>query len=64
MPVYTYTTIDDPLGTFTDAFGINDMGQIVGEYFDPSATTVEEAVDPALPDDTAARLSRSEIGSI
>jgi probable HAF family extracellular repeat protein len=36
MPVYTYTTIDDPLaigGTGgTQAFGINDFGQIVGEY--------------------------------
>jgi probable HAF family extracellular repeat protein len=34
MTVYTYTTFDDPLafaGT-TFAFGINDMGQIVGYY--------------------------------
>ena len=28
MPVYTYTTIDDPLGTSV-AFGINDAGQVV-----------------------------------
>jgi probable HAF family extracellular repeat protein len=40
MPVYSYVTIDDPLaGTNpliggTDAFGINDNGQIVGGYFD------------------------------
>ena len=33
MPVYTYTTIDDPLGTSV-AFGINDAGQVVGGYSD------------------------------
>jgi len=33
MPVYTYTTIDDPLATAnTHANGINDNGQIVGSY--------------------------------
>ena len=33
MPVYTYTTLDDPLATNgTQAFGINAMGQIVGYY--------------------------------
>src|SRR5262245_11772679 len=39
MPVYNYTTLDDPLshpfplGTlFTQPFGINDAGQIVGVY--------------------------------
>ena len=34
MPVYTYTTLDDPsasIGT-TGAQGINDTDQIVGEY--------------------------------
>jgi uncharacterized membrane protein len=32
-----YTTIDDPLGTSgTVATGINDLGQIVGYYFDGS----------------------------
>src|SRR5262245_55108535 len=37
MPVYTYTTIDDPLATDgTSASGINDMGQIVGAYRDGS----------------------------
>src|SRR5712692_1220951 len=35
MPVYTYTTLDDPSGniTSTSAFGINGMGQIVGNYY-------------------------------
>src|SRR2546430_12549872 len=36
MPVYTYTTLDDPLATTTlgtEAFGINDSGQIVGRYY-------------------------------
>ncbi len=33
MPVYTYTTLNDPLATGgTNAYGINDLGQIVGEY--------------------------------
>jgi hypothetical protein len=33
MPVYTSTTIDDPLATGgTWAYGINDIGQIVGYY--------------------------------
>ena len=32
MPVYTYTAIDDPLGTTTQVYGINDSGQIVGTY--------------------------------
>src|SRR4029077_2711816 len=30
----TYTTLDDPLGTTTEALGINDAGQIVGFYTD------------------------------
>src|SRR5215831_8027713 len=35
MPVYTFTTLDDPLAAFgTTAFGINDAGQIVGAYTD------------------------------
>jgi hypothetical protein len=36
MPVYTYTTLDDPSATVgtTRAFGINSMGQIVGDYGD------------------------------
>ena len=34
MPVYTFTTVDDPLAPgSTQASGINDMGQIVGTYF-------------------------------
>jgi probable HAF family extracellular repeat protein len=39
MPVYTYTTFDDPLasgGDGTHAAGINDTGQIVGTYDDAS----------------------------
>ena len=31
-----YTTIDDPSGVSTLAFGINDAGQIVGDYVDSS----------------------------
>ena len=32
MPLYTYTTLDDPNGSNTQAYGINNAGQIVGEY--------------------------------
>jgi probable HAF family extracellular repeat protein len=33
MPMYTYTTLDDPnVANSTRAFGINDHGQIVGSY--------------------------------
>jgi uncharacterized membrane protein len=32
MPVYTYTTFDDPSGTDTFPLGMNDAGQIVGGY--------------------------------
>ena len=33
MPIYTYTTLDDPnTANNTHAFGINDHGQIVGSY--------------------------------
>ena len=32
----TYTTLDDPLGVDTHAYGINDAAQIVGSYFDGS----------------------------
>jgi len=33
MPIYTYTTLDDPnVANSTRAFGINDHGQIVGSY--------------------------------
>jgi len=34
----TYTTIDDPSATSTQAFGINDMGQIVGSYGNESGS--------------------------
>jgi len=39
MPVYNYTTLDDPLAGGTEAWGINDIGQIVGEYVDGSGKT-------------------------
>jgi hypothetical protein len=40
MPVYTYTTLDDPLASaFTSANGINDIGQIVGSYGDATGGT-------------------------
>ena len=35
MPINIFNTFDDPSATNgTQAFGINDMGQIVGAYFD------------------------------
>jgi probable HAF family extracellular repeat protein len=37
MPTYTYTTIDDPSGRSTSAHGINNAGQIVGQYFSNNA---------------------------
>jgi hypothetical protein len=37
MPIYSYTTIDDPLGPLgTSAQGINTSGQIAGYYLDSS----------------------------
>src|SRR6516164_5232068 len=37
MPVYTYTTLDDPSAiNNTQAFGINASGQIVGSYSNAS----------------------------
>jgi probable HAF family extracellular repeat protein len=38
MPAYNYTTLDDPLQTdfMTQANGINDAGQIVGQYHNSS----------------------------
>jgi uncharacterized membrane protein len=38
MPVYNYTTLDDPLATTigTVANGINATGQIVGNYYTAS----------------------------
>ena len=37
MPVYTFTTLDDPLGTKgTTAQGINDAGQVAGNFIDAS----------------------------
>jgi probable HAF family extracellular repeat protein len=41
MPVYTYTSLNDPSATTgTKAFGINDAGQIVGGYDAGSIGTV------------------------
>src|SRR5262249_60421683 len=37
MTVYTFTAFHRPLGITTLAFGINDMGQIVGDYQNASA---------------------------
>src|SRR6266849_2362906 len=34
MPVYTFTTLDDPLAISEAVFGINDAGQVVGVYDD------------------------------
>ena len=41
MPVYTYTTLDDPSGNIGDTFaqGINDTDQIVGWYIDKDGRT-------------------------
>jgi hypothetical protein len=36
MPINTFTTLDDPSATFTQAFGINGLGQIVGRFNDAS----------------------------
>src|SRR5262249_35975993 len=60
MPVYTYTALDDPSATNgTVANGINDSGQIVGDYvgnspitlthgflYDPSSGTYTTLDDP------------------
>jgi uncharacterized membrane protein len=35
----SFATIDGPPGTFTSAFGINDLGQVSGSYFDPVTFT-------------------------
>jgi hypothetical protein len=32
QPRYSFTTLDVPGSTFTEAWGINDSGQIVGSY--------------------------------
>src|SRR5271165_7071038 len=44
MTIYWYTTLNDPLGitqysTRTIAYGINDAGQVVGEYIDNALNT-------------------------
>ena len=61
----SFTTLDDPLATFgTRAFGINDMGQIVGTYNDDSGIhgfllsggTYFNFDDPSAADGTRAHL--------
>jgi len=62
MPTYTYTTIDDPSGRNTAAFGINSAGQIVGQYasnnaihgFLYSGGTYTALDDPSAPNVTNA----------
>ena len=65
MPIYTYTTLDDPnVANSTRAFGINDMGQIVGTYNDDSGIhgfllsggTYFNFNDPSATDGTRAHL--------
>jgi probable HAF family extracellular repeat protein len=34
---YSFTTLDDPKGIGTSAHGINDAGQIVGDYVDSNS---------------------------
>jgi hypothetical protein len=48
IPIYKYTTLDDPLASGrlgTHAVGINNAGQIVGEYSD-AAVIVEPELGP------------------
>ena len=54
MPVYTYTTLDDPFATgTTSAFGINDSGQIVGQYSTtPAASTASSTAAAPTPPST------------
>lgn len=65
MPVYTYTTLDDPsaVGGATHALGINSTGQIVGYYTDAinrgsgflySNGTYTTLIDPSATGDTVA----------
>src|SRR5436309_238930 len=56
----TYFTLDDPLATNgTEAFGINDAGQIVGRYFDasgPHGFLMVAAPNPPPPAGTTADM--------
>src|SRR5438034_10744764 len=72
MPVYTYTTLDDPLAVAsTGAWGINSTGQIVGLYrnfggthgFLYSGGTYTPIDDPFATDFTAA-LGINNLGQI
>jgi uncharacterized membrane protein len=67
MPIYTYTTLDDPLATNgTVAWGINGTGQIVGTY-NPDATHSHPFLYSAgtyttLPDDSSATAGTQPTG--
>jgi probable HAF family extracellular repeat protein len=62
MPVYTYTTFDEPSGTNTRAYDINDSGQITGFFgnasgnhgFVYSGGSYASLSDPSAPNDTEA----------
>jgi hypothetical protein len=65
MPIYKYTTLDDPFasgGIGTNAIGINNAGQIVGEYSDGAGIhgfllgggTYTALKDPSAPNFTEA----------
>jgi uncharacterized membrane protein len=45
----TYTSIDDPLATNTFAVGINDAGQVAGNYIDASGTSHPNNASRAAP---------------
>ena len=50
MPVYTFTTLDDPLGTKgTTAQGINDAGQVVGDYANQNGTVHHGFLEITVP---------------
>ena len=36
--IYSFTTIDVPGASLTEGFGINDSGQIVGDFFDATGS--------------------------
>jgi probable HAF family extracellular repeat protein len=62
MTIYWYTALDDPMGNFTEANGINDNGQIVGYYQDSSGGgflysggSYTTLTDPLAPNATYAR---------
>jgi len=64
MPIYTYTTLDDPLATNgTVAYGINGTGQIVGTYNDASSQhpfLYSAGTYTTLPDDPSASAGSTQ----